>query len=480
MLDSMHLSEVFTFFSYFLLLVLVVTISYHKQKTDTDFIIGNRSLNFWLTALSAHGSDMSQWLFMAYPALIFATGIFNIWLAIGLVFFMFLNWQFVAPRLRMGTEKTESLTLNTFFEKRFQDPSGSIRIASALLTLLFYAFYISAGLVAFGFLIKSLFGFSYFIGISFGLFLVVSYVFLGGYVTVAWIDLVQGIFLLAVILIIPIYLLIDLGGLTRIYYLMEQKRLATSLLPNLNIKTLFDILMISCGWGLGYFGQPHIVTRFMGIKNVKEMNKAKYLGLTWQTLALCGATLFGLIGILIFPRGLYNEELITLEVVKATLPPFFSGLILCAIIAAATNVMAAQILVSASSITEDLYKRIFHQKSSEKELLWASRFSVLFMGLIAFLVAFFQNSSIYSLVLYAWSGLGASFGPLLLFSLYWEKVTKSAALAGILTGGLSAALWPLIAEWYEIPIPSMIVGFILSSLAIYSITSLSQKEEVRK
>ena len=230
----MHFLEISTFFVYFLVLCIVVTISYHKQKSDKDFVIGNRSLNFWLTALSAHGSDMSQWLFMAYPALIFTTGIFNIWLAIGLTFFMFLNWQFVAPKLRMGTEKTESITLNTFFEKRFEDQTGTLRLLSTLLTVLFYAFYISAGLVAFGYLVHSIFGLNYFIGIFFGLLVVVAYVFLGGYVTVAWIDLFQGLFLLVVILAIPIYLLWQLGGFAPIFSLLKQNGLSTTLVPDLS------------------------------------------------------------------------------------------------------------------------------------------------------------------------------------------------------------------------------------------------------
>jgi sodium/proline symporter len=471
----MHSTEILAFFGYFILLGLVIFFSYKKQKSDTDFVIGNRSLNFWLTALSAHGSDMSQWLFMGYPALIFTTGIFNVWVAIGLTFFMFLNWQFIAPRIRMTTEKTESLTLNTYFEKRFQDHTGSLRIASTILTFLFYTFYISAGLVALGFLAESLFGLNYWVGVFSGFFIVVAYVFLGGYITVAWIDLFQGLFLLAVILFIPIYLLMELGGFTPIFYLMEQKKLSLSLFPSFSPKTFFEIFLIACGWGLGYFGQPHIITRFMGIKKVEDIKKAKYLGLSWQALTLVGATLFGLIGILIFPRGLYNSELISLEVVKRTLPPLFSGLISCAILAAATNVMAAQILVTASTIVEDLYKRLFHQTASHKELLWASRFSVLVIALVAFLVAFFQTSTIYDIVMYAWSGLGSSFGPLLLLSLYWEKITKQAAFVGMLSGGIAAAIWPLFPEIFGYKIPSMIIGFATSFLAIYLTTTFTCK-----
>jgi len=465
------------FISYFFVLLLIALLSYRKQKSETDYILGSRSLNFWLTALSAHASDMSSWLFLGYPALIFVTGVTGAWAAIGLVVFMFLNWHFVAPKIRTITEQTNSLTLSAYFENRFGDTSGSIRLVSALMSVLFFTVYISSGLVGMGILVESLFGLHYTIGISIGLFTVVAYVFLGGYRTVAWIDLFQGFFLLGVIVIIPTLLIIKAGGLTPIMQSVTAQKLTTSLLPDFAPKTLFGYLFIALGWGLGYFGQPHIITKFMGIRKVSDMSKAKYLGVSWQTLALLAATMIGLIGIYTFPEGRENPEHVILDIVKGTLPSFFAGLVLCAILAATTNVMAAQILVVASNLSEDFYKRLIHRKASSPELLWISRGSVIFISMIAFIIAFFNISTIYQLVFYAWSGLGSAFGPLVLLSLYRKNINKYGAFFGILTGGFTAIIWPYYNNLYQWNIPSLIPGFILGIFAIEIISYFTRKPE---
>ncbi|PIS00200.1 MAG: sodium/proline symporter [Chlamydiae bacterium CG10_big_fil_rev_8_21_14_0_10_35_9] len=476
----MNYLEIITFTLYFAVVLLIVFLSYKKQKSDKDFILGDRKLNFWLTALSAHASDMSSWLFLAYPAQIFLLGGFNIWAGIGLTLFMYLNWQFIAPKVRIATEQTNSLTLNAYFENRFADRSSSIRLVSGLMTLLFFTIYICAGLVGMGFLVESLFGVHYAIGISIGLFIVMLYVFLGGYTTVAWIDLFQGFFLLGVILVIPVYLLFQLDGFTPIATAAKAQNLSLSLLPDFKPNTLYQAFILTAGWGLGYLGQPHIITKFMGIKNVQDMSKSKYLGISWQILALTGATLIGLIGIALFPNGLENPELLILNVVQQNLHPFFAGLVLCAILAATTNVMAAQILVVASSLCEDFYKRLFRKKAKPKELLWVSRFSVLFISCIAFIVALFKVTTIYKLVLYAWTGLGTSFGPLLLISLYSKKINRFGAFAGILTGGTIAAIGPYLGTVMKIEFPSMIVGFAISSLSIISVSKITKKYELQK
>ncbi|NGX56897.1 MAG: High-affinity proline transporter PutP [Candidatus Anoxychlamydiales bacterium] len=473
-----NLLEISTFIFYFTVIIIITLFSYKKQKSDTSFVLGNRSLNFWLTALSAHASDMSNWLFMGFPMIIFLGGLFNAWAAIGLIVCMYFNWQFVAPKIRTMTEKMGSLTLYAYFETRFKDFSGIIRTLSATMSFIFYMFYISAGLIGLGFLVETLFGFSYTVGITFGLLIVLFYVFLGGYTTVAWIDLFQGFFLLFVILFVPITLIYKFDGLSNIFSSLKTQNLSTSLFPSFSIKTFIEIFLISFGWGLGYFGQPHIITKFMGIKNVKDMPKAKYVGVSWQTLALLGATLFGIIGVYAFPKGLDNPQLIVLEIVKNNLAPFFSALILCSILAATTNVMAAQILVVASSVAEDYYKALFVKKASHKEVLLASRISVIVIGIIAYIIAYFKISTINSLVLYSWSGLGASFGPLLLVSLYSKKITRMGAFFGILTGGLVSGLWPFINKFIAYKIPSMIPGFILSLIAIY-IFSLASEKKVR-
>lgn len=451
-----------TFFVYFALLLTLVFVFYHKQKSDTEFVIGDRSLSFWLTALSAHASDMSNWLFMGYPALIFTSGIFGVWTAIGLVVFMYLNWQFIAPKIRVATEKTKSLTLNAYFENRFEDTGASIRVLSSMISLLFYIVYISAGLIGMGFLVDSLFGLSYFTGITIGLCIVAFYVFVGGYLTVAWIDLFQGMFLLAVIVIIPTFLLVKTGGIEAVSTALIQKNLATSLFPDHSMATILKALALAAGWGLGYFGQPHIITKFMGIDDVTKMKKAKWVGISWQTLALFGATLIGLLGIIFFPDGLSNPELISLELVKKTLPSIFAALILCAILAATTNVIAAQILVVASSISEDFYKRLFNKEATHAQVLKVSKISVVFIAIISYVLAFFKISTIYNLVLYAWTGIGASFGPLLLISLHYKKINYYGAMAGIISGSLVSAIWPL----FNHTLPAMIPAFLISSLMI--------------
>lgn len=460
---------------YFALLFLVVKFSYKKQKSSDDFILGNRSANFWLTALSAQASDMSGWLFLGYPALIFGGGLFSAWAGIGLIIGMFLNWHFVAPRLRTITEHYGSLTLSSYFEDRFNDASGKIRLISGLMSLIFFTIYIASGLVAMGVLVESLLGLSYYLGIVLGLLIVVGYVFVGGYRSVAWIDLFQGFFLLGVIIFIPIYLLIQLGGFPVVMEGVAAKHLSTSLFPDYSASALGQIIIVAAGWGLGYFGQPHILTKFMGISHVSEMKKAKYVGMSWILLALGAATTVGLIGISIFPQGLGDSQQVILSIVKATFPPFFAGIVLCAILAATTNVMAAHILIVASNLSEDFYRRFFRKEASSTELLLVSRMSVLAVALVSLAIAFIQPATIYKLVLYAWSGLGASFGPLVLLSLYMKNINKYGAFAGIISGGVCAAIWPYVDSVFGWEIAPIIPAFMCSSLVITLVSILSEK-----
>jgi len=464
-----------TFIGYFSLLLLVVICSYKKQRTEAEFVLGNRSLNFWLTALSAQASDMSSWLFLAYPALIFGGGVMATWAAIGLMIGMFLNWHYVAPQLRRLTEKFGSLTLSAYFEKRFHDPTGQLRIISGLMSVLFFTIYISSGLVAMGILVESLLGFNYYLGTLFGLVMVVGYVFTGGYRTVAWIDLFQGFFLLGVILFIPLYLLGQVGGLSAVLTAVSHQGLSTSLLPDTSLTSFWHIFVIAAGWGLGYFGQPHILTKFMGIRDPNEMGKAKILGMSWLIIALGAATLVGLIGIFLFPEGLDDPQQLILSMVKDTMAPFFAALVLCAILAATTNVMAAHILIAATNLSEDLYKTLRSRALSSRHLLWVSRASVILIALISLIIACYRPSTIYELVLYAWSGLGASFGPLVLLSLYIKNLNRAGAFAGIFFGGATAAVWPYINQLYGWEMAPIIPAFALSALATYTISYGTRK-----
>ena len=448
---------------YITILFVIGFCSYQKHKTASDFIIGSRSLNFWLTALSAHASDMSSWLFMGFPAAIFLGGVFKSWLAIGLILFMFLNWFFIAPRIRLQTEKYNCLTLSSFFESHFHDTSGLIRLFTALMSFVFYTIYISAGIVGIGMLIETLFNIPYSIGITIGILVVIPYLFMGGYTTLAWLDLFQGFFLLLVIICVPLIILPKLGGIFAIKKALDTHHLSTSLLPNLKTKTFFQIFLGLFGWGLGYFGQPHIITKFMGIRKVQDMRKSMFVGMSWQIIILIFATLIGLIGLVYFQGTIDNPELIFVLMVKENFIPLISALILCAILAATISTMDSQILVLASVLTEDFYKRVFHKTATSKQLIFVSRLSIIIIAIISYLIAFFKIATIYSLVYYAWSGLGASFGPLLIFSLTVKKINKYGAWSGILVGGLTALFWPFLNQ----NIPSLVAGFLLGSIAIY-------------
>lgn len=463
---------------YFILLTMIGYFSFHKQKSNTDFLMGGRGLNFWMTALAAHASDMSSWLFMAYPAVIFSEGLINAWAAIGLLIFMYMNWVLIAPKIRVATEQYNSLTFSSYFESRFADKSGWLRAITGLMAIVFYTIYISAGLVGLGTLLQTLFGIPFFWSICIGILIVIPYVFIGGYTTLAWIDFFQGTFLMCVILFVPLYIMSLLGGWDFVHGAMVEKNLPVSLVPDTSFLTLSNILFIAAGWGLGYFGQPHIVTKFMGIRNVSEISKSKWVGMSWMLIALTAATFVGLVGIAFFKsNGLHNTQEVFIRMVRQSFHPFFSGLFLCAILATTINSMSSQVLIISSNLAEDFYKRFFRKDASQRELLLVSRLGILLVAMNAFFIVLGDFSSIYGLVLYAWSGLGSSFGPLMLLSLYSRKVNRYGAWAGVLVGGVVSASWPLINKKLigtALNVPPLIPGFILSFVMILLVSYLTR------
>lgn len=475
---TFHLSELFAISLYFIGLIAIAVFTYKKQTSDTDFIIGNRSMNFFLTAFAAHASDMSSWLFMGYPAVIYSLGLSQVWVGIGLLVFFLLNWQLIAPKVRAATEQYDSLTFSSFFECRLGDTTGLIRVFTALMLFIFYTIYISAALYGMGLVLNILFGIPYYWGVVMGILIVLPYVFIGGYLTLAQIDLFQGSFLLIVILFVPFYALSSVGGFSGIHAALQTKGLTSSLIPNWKVTTLLSTFFLATGWGLGYFGQPHIITKFMGIKNVTEIWKSKVVGMSWMTLALGAATLVGLVGVPFFTPTLKIDEEVFIKMVQQLFSPFLTALFLCAVFAASVNAMSSMVLVLSSSLTEDIYKRIFRTEASSKELLTVSRLSVIFVCIIAFFIAFKKIDTIYGLVQYAWSGLGASFGPLLLCCLHLRFVNRYGAWCGILAGGGIAAFWPLVAHKFPIKVPSLPPAFLISFILIWLISYLTRKRTI--
>ncbi len=459
------------FFVYFLALLAIGIASYRRSKTATDFMVGGRSLNFYVTALSAQASDMSSWLFMAYPGAIFLLGGGRIWVAVGLFVGMWAVWTFIAPRLRTETERTGSLTLSAYFAARFGDERGWLRSVSAALSILYFTFYVAAGLVGIGYLFESVLGFDRVLGMSIGILVVMIYTTVGGFYSIAWVDTWQALFLLAMIVLVPVLALVDVGGFGNLQSAMNLYGRSWWPAPTVN-NIVYGVL----GWGLGYFGQTHILTKFMGIKHPAELRKSKYVGLSWQFLCLLAATVIGFLGIAFFQGHLDNDELVFVLMVKQLFHPFIGGIVLSAVIAATISTMDSQILVLVSTLSQDVYHRFFHKRATGKEMVWVSRLCVVLVCVLAYIAALYSKQNVLTLVLYSWAGLGSAFGPVLLLALHSKRINFAGAMTGMLFGGGIAAVWPLLEPY--IPVPAMVPGFCLNLVVIYLVSWATSRAKV--
>lgn len=467
-MNNYYLIAFVSYFAFFLGL----SIFFYKRNTSTSsFMLGNRSMNYWVTALTTQASDMSDWLFMAFPGLIYGIGLFNLWVAIGLLSFMLLNWHFIAPRLRTATEKYDSITLASFFERHFNDKTSIIRLMTVFFTTFFIIYYIGAELVGLGRLFETTFEIPYNVGVSISITLVVVNIIIGGFIAAAWGDAIRGLFLAAMIVLVPLVALSHIGYQEALAH-VSLANFTHALVPDFTWGTISSILLLSMGWGLGYFGSPHILVNFMSIKDPKQMHKAKYVGASWMALVLGAATLVGLVGTLYFVAPLANRELVYIELVKQLFHPLFAGFILCAVLAATMSVMTAQILATASLITEDFFKPWFGSKLSESAYLKLVRGSIIALPLLAYLVSYNSTLPINDLIAYAWSGLGLSFAPTVIAALYLPSARKSGVYVAMLLGGLIGLFWPSFGFGFMPLLP----GFILC----FSILMLVSKLTARK
>jgi len=449
---------------YFLTLFIIAFVFYRKSKTEKAFVLGNRSLNYWVTAISTQTSDMGSWLFLGYPSAIYLFGLSQIWIAVGLVFCMWLNWRFIAPRLRKETARYKSLTLWTFFEKRFNDPTSRIRTTSAIISLIYFVIYIATGLIGIGRLFEADFGISYNNGILLGALLTGTYILIGGFLAAAWCNLFQGLFLLSTIILVPLYAYNYIGGFPAIQIATHSKMFTF-------FGSGFDslsYLLLAVGWGLGYFGQPHVLINFMGIDKAENMKKAQYVGLTWQVIALSASIMTGLVALAFFKTPLTNPEHLFPLMVKQLFGPFMTGLVLCGVLAAILSTVTIQIVVAASSFIEDIYKRACPLTSQQAAHM--TRIATILITALSVVAAFCTQTSIHKLVQFAWSGLGSSFGPLVILSLYSKKINYHGALAAIIGGGATAFAIPLL----HIPIPALVTGFIVSFSCAYLVSYFSR------
>ncbi len=472
-----------TFIAYLILMLAIGVIAYQRTKNSSDYFLGGRSLGPWPAALSAGASDMSGWLLLGLPGYAFAAGIEAFWLAGGLLAGTWLNWLINAKRLRTYSITTDSLTLPEYLSRRFNDNSKLIQVISAFFILLFFLFYTSSGLVAGGKLFETVFGLDYTTAVIIGTVCVVSYTLFGGFLAVSWTDLVQGLLMAAALVIVPIVAMeggfSDLEG-----QLANINPQLLTLWNDSKGEPLSAIAIISLvAWGLGYFGQPHILARFKASRSNKDLTTARRIAVIWTALSMFGAMLVGLVGLIYVSNSgisVDDGEKIFMLLVNAMFHPVVAGILLAAILAAIMSTADSQLLVSSSALAEDFYKQVFKKDASSEEIVMVGRIAVIAISIVALTLAMTPDSSVLGLVSYAWAGFGAAFGPALVLSLYWSRMNRNGALTGIIVGGVTIVVWKQISGgWFDVY--EIVPGIIFSTISIVVVSLLTgePKESVK-
>ena len=474
-------------FAAYMIFMLCIGATFMKKTSSTeDFFLGGRGLNGWVAALSAQASDMSGWLLMGLPGAIYAMGTGQAWIAIGLFIGTVCNWIFISGRLRRYTiVANNSLTLPAYFENRFKDEKKILLTVSSVVIVVFFLVYTASSLAAGGKLFNTVFGFDYRFSLTLGAAVILAYTLMGGFMAVCVTDFIQGMLMLIGLLVVPIiaYALIS-GNLQDILTSSGVNSASfLNLMENDGKPLGFIDILSQLAWGLGYCGMPHILTRFMAVKDEKELKKSKKIAIVWVALSLAFACAIGVIGrAYLFPTilgtdGTGSTETVFIAMITKVFTediriPFIGGLFLCGILAAIMSTADSQLLVTASSVAEDLYKNVMNPQVDQKKVLRISRITVAAIAILAYIIAWDPNSSIMGLVSNAWAGLGAAFGPTVLMSLFWKRTNFAGAVAGIVSGGLTVIIWdyiPLVGGQTlgsATGIYSLLVGFIISILLI--------------
>ena len=464
---------------YFVAMIAIGLWANSKNNSLDDYVLGGRQLSPTVAALSAGASDMSGWLLMGLPGAVYLSGLSQAWLAVGLTIGAWCNWKFVAPRLRSYTEVAgDAVTVPVFLSNRLHDTKRVLRIVSGVVILVFFTFYVSSGMVSGGLFFKSSFGQEYHTGMLLLAGITVFYTLFGGFMGASYTDMVQGLLMLAALIAVPIITIIDLGGVDPVVESISQVRPdALSIFAG----TTFAGIVSSLAWGLGYFGQPHIIVRFMAMRTPEDAKSGRRIGISWMVLTVFGALSGAFMGIAYFARhpeaSLTNPETaesVFLDLSQILFHPFIAGLILAAVLAAIMSTLSSQLIVCSSALVEDLYGIFSSKKLSAAKSLRLGRAGVAIVALVAGALAWNPNSSILQLVAFAWAGFGSAFGPTVLLSLYWRKLTTQGALASMITGAVVAFAWgqsPMKSVLYE-----MVPGFASAMLVAIIVSLITYKK----
>ena len=469
---------------YFIAMIGIGVYAYRSNEdTSSGYLLGGRKLSAPVTALSAGASDMSGWMLMGVPGAMYLSGASSLWIAFGLILGAWFNYLIVAPRLRVFTEiANDAITLPDYFENRFFDNSKALRIIGSIVIIIFFTLYTSSGVAAGGKLFESSFGLDYEVGLYVTAGVVVCYTLFGGFMAVSLTDFVQGVIMFIALVMVPTVVVFELGGISNtldsLHAINPQLLSLTTDASSGELVSVIGVISLM-SWGLGYFGQPHIIVRFMAISSIRALPMARRIGMSWMIVSLLGAASTGLFGLAYMQSNglvLDDAETIFITLSQLLFHPLIGGFLLAAILAAIMSTISSQLLVTSSSLTRDVYVAFLDKQASEHKQVIVGRLSVLIVAIVAIMLANDKNSSILSLVSNAWAGFGAAFGPLVLFSLLWSQMTKTAALAGMISGAATVLIWiyaplhngqSLSSELYEI-----IPGFIVSSITIVVVSKL--------
>ncbi len=453
---------------------------YFYRKTDNidDYVLGGRGLNSWVSAMSASASSMSGWLLLGLPGGIYAAGLGEVsWIAIGLTIGTYLNWRFVARRLRDYTEKAgNSLTLSDYFENRFNDSSKALRVLSAVIIIVFFTIYVASGFVAGAKLFETVFNISYVTALLISVLVIVSYTFLGGFNAVSWTDFFQGALIFIAIILVPIFAYAALGGVSAAHVQINE---ANPYFLNFfksadggSVPLIF--IVFTMAWGFGYFGQPHILARFMAIKTSAAVKQARIIAVAWSAIAYGGGVFIGLLGFAYFKTPLADPETIFMNMINAMFHPLVAGLLLAAILAAIMSTADSQLLVTSSALTQDFYRALFKKNPSDKELIWIGRSAVAGFAVLSAFFARDPGSNVLEIVGYAWAGFGASFGPVIILSLFWKRMTKEGALTGMISGCATVIIWKnLSGGWFDMY--EMLPAFTAAVIGIIAVSLITKQ-----
>ncbi|MCS0790060.1 sodium/proline symporter PutP [Cytobacillus firmus] len=468
----MNIPTLIAIIVYLVGMLLIGVLAARMTKDLSDYVLGGRGLGAGVAALSAGASDMSGWLMLGLPGAVYLGGMGEIWLPIGLAAGAYLNWQFVAKPLRVYTEvANDSITVPGYFENRFHDTSKLLRVVSAIVILVFFTFYTSSSLVGGAILLENSFGMDYTLALWVGAAVILSYTLFGGFLAASWTDFIQGILMFLALIIIPITAIQELGGWNET--LDQISAIDPTHLDVASGATFVGVVSL-LAWGLGYFGQPHILVRFMGLKSTNDVPKARLIGMTWMVLSLFGALFVGFAGIAYFADApLANSETVFIMFSQVLFNPWVAGFLLAAILSAIMSTVDSQLLVSSSALAQDFYKSIFRRNASKKEEMIVGRIAVLGIAIIAIFLGYNPESKVLELVSYAWAGFGAAFGPVIILSLFWKRMTRNGALAGIIVGAVTVIVWAQLTgglfDLYELA-----PGFLFAGLAIIIVSLLDR------